>query len=79
MKRINIHERNNTKTPKQYKNAIVGYVTSSNKNALSFVMKSVSYTLGPVAQSVWRLIYGLDGPGSNPGGDEIFQIGRAHV
>ena len=29
--------------------------------------------VGRVAQSVWRLSYGLDGPGSNPGGDEIFR------
>jgi len=29
-----------------------------------------------VAQSVWRLSYGLDGPGSNPGGDEIFRLPR---
>jgi len=28
--------------------------------------------MGPVAQSVQRLSYGLDGPGSNPGGDEIY-------
>ena len=27
----------------------------------------------PVAQSVLRLSYGLDGPGSNPGGDGIFR------
>ena len=26
-----------------------------------------------VAQSVWQLSYGLDSPGSNPGGDEIFR------
>ena len=25
--------------------------------------------VGPVAQSLYRLSYGLDGPGSNPGGD----------
>ena len=31
---------------------------------------------GPVAQSVLRLSYGLDGPGSNPGGDEIFRPSR---
>jgi hypothetical protein len=29
--------------------------------------------MGRVAQSVYRLSYGLDGPGSNPGGDEIFR------
>ena len=29
--------------------------------------------VGRVAQSVWRLSYGLDGPGSNPDGDEIFR------
>ena len=32
--------------------------------------------VGPVAQSVQRLSYGLDGPGSNPGGDEIFRPSR---
>jgi len=30
----------------------------------------------PVAQSVYRLSYGLDGPGSNPGGDEILRPSR---
>ena len=29
-----------------------------------------------IAQSVWRLSYGLDGPVSNPGGDEIFHPSR---
>jgi len=32
--------------------------------------------VGPVAQSVWRLSYGLDSPGSNPGRDEIFRPSR---
>jgi len=32
---------------------------------------------GRVAQSVKRLSYGLDGPGSNPGGDEIFRLSRS--
>ena len=32
--------------------------------------------VGPVAQSVQRLIYGLDGPGSNPGGDVVFRQSR---
>ena len=32
--------------------------------------------MGRVAQSVWRLIYGLDGPVSNPGEDEIFRPSR---
>ena len=32
--------------------------------------------VGPVAQSVWRLSYGLDGQGSDPGGDEIFRPSR---
>ena len=32
--------------------------------------------MGPVAQSVYRLSYGLDGPGSNPGGDENFRRSR---
>jgi len=31
---------------------------------------------GPVAQSVLATDYGLDGPGSNPGGDEIFRPSR---
>ena len=30
----------------------------------------------PVAQSLYRLSYALDGPGSNPGGDEIFRPSR---
>ena len=33
-------------------------------------------TFGRVAQSVYRLSYGLDGPGSNPGGNEIFRPSR---
>jgi len=33
-------------------------------------------TVGPVAQSVQRQSYGLDGLGSNPGGDEIFRPSR---
>ena len=33
-------------------------------------------TVGPVAQLVQRLSYRLDGPGSNPGGDEIFRPSR---
>ena len=32
--------------------------------------------MGRVAQSVQRLSYGLDGPRSNPGGDEIFRLSR---
>jgi len=32
--------------------------------------------VGPVAQSVQRLSYELDGPGSNPGADEIFRPSR---
>ena len=32
--------------------------------------------MGRAAQSVQRLSYGLDGPGSNPGGDEIFRPSR---
>ena len=32
--------------------------------------------VGRVAQSVLRLSYGLDGPGSNPVGDEIFLPSR---
>jgi len=32
--------------------------------------------VGPVAQSLQRLSYELDGPGSNPGGDEIFRPSR---
>ena len=30
------------------------------------------YIYGRVAHSVKRRSYGMDGPGSNPGGDEIF-------
>ena len=32
--------------------------------------------VGRVAQSVQRMSHGLDGPGSNPGGDEIFRASR---
>jgi len=32
--------------------------------------------VGPVAQSVWRLSYGQDGPGLYPGGDENFRPSR---
>ena len=32
--------------------------------------------VGRIAQSVWRLSYGLDSPGSNSGGDEIFLPSR---
>ena len=32
--------------------------------------------LDRIAQSVQRLSYGLDRPGSNPGGDEIFRPSR---
>ena len=35
--------------------------------------------MGRVAQSAWRLSYVLDGPGSNPGGDEIFRPSRPAV
>jgi len=35
--------------------------------------------VGPVAQSVLRLSYGLDGPGSNSGGGEIFRPSRPGV
>jgi len=44
---------------------------------LCFCFKYVCNTcVGRVAQSVWRLSYGLDGPGSNPGGDEPFRPSR---
>ena len=32
--------------------------------------------VGPVDQSIQRLSYRLDCPGSNPGGDEIFRPSR---
>ena len=32
--------------------------------------------MGPVALSVWRLSYGMNGPGSSPDGDEIFRPSR---
>jgi len=32
--------------------------------------------VGRVARSVYRLSYGLDGPGFNPGGNEIFRPSR---
>ena len=32
----------------------------------------ITKIVGPVAQSVQRLSYGLDGPGSNPGEDDFF-------
>ena len=41
------------------------------------VMGKYSGCVGRVAQSVYRLgYYGLDGPRSNPGGDEIFRPSR---
>ena len=39
-------------------------------------MHLVGFIGGRVAQSVQRLSYGLDSPGSNPGGDEIFRPSR---
>jgi len=36
----------------------------------------VCVCVGRVAQLVQRLSYGLDGPGSNAGGDEIFRSSR---
>ena len=33
-------------------------------------------SVGQVAQSLYRLSYRLDGPGSDPGGDEIFRPSR---
>ena len=44
---------------------------------LYFIQRYLVYTVGRVAQSVQRLIYGLDGPGSKPGGDEIFLPSRS--
>jgi len=38
--------------------------------------KYYNILVGPVAQSLMRLSYGLDGPGSNPGGDEILRPTR---
>ena len=42
----------------------------------SFIAKSSVFLVGRVAQSVYRLSYGLDGPGSNLGGDKIFRLSR---
>ena len=36
----------------------------------------LSAIVGRVAQSIWRPSYGLDDPGSNPSGDEIFRLSR---
>ena len=36
----------------------------------------MNFVVGPVAQLVYRLSYELEGPGSNPGGDEIFRPSR---
>ena len=41
-----------------------------------YFYESTFQSVGPVVQSVWRLSYGLDGPGSNPGGDEILRPSR---
>ena len=35
--------------------------------------RRIEFYMGPVAQSVQRLNNGLDSPGSNSGGDEIFR------
>ena len=43
---------------------------------LLYFMESTYCVVGRVAQSVQRLSYGLDGPGSNPGRDEIFRRSR---
>ena len=39
-------------------------------------MADMTIICGPVAQSVQRLSYGLDGLGTDPGGDEIFRPSR---
>jgi len=50
---------------------------SKKKNNSLVVFFSVYFLcVGPVGQSVKRLTYRLDGPGSNPGGDEIFRPSR---
>jgi len=37
------------------------------------ILYKIYYHVDPVAQSVQRLRYGLDGADSNPSGDEIFR------
>ena len=54
---------------------IFAWSTYERFNTLRF-RRNVKMMCGPVAQSVQRLSYGLDGPGSNPGGDEIFRPSR---
>jgi hypothetical protein len=46
-----------------------------NKNTEIYIYIYI-YNVGRVAQSVYWLSYGLDGPGSNRGGDEIFRPSR---
>ena len=41
-----------------------------------YYIRCVIMRVGPVAQSVQRLSYGLDGPGSNPSADDIFRPSR---
>jgi len=40
---------------------------------LIYLLMHLFTCVGRIAQSVYRLSYGLDGPESNPGGDEIFR------
>ena len=42
----------------------------------TYIYLCVCVCVGRIAQSVLRLSYGLEGPGSNPGGDEIFRSPR---
>jgi len=49
---------------------------SSNQYSILIFNSSTNDIMGRVAQSVQRLSYGLDGPGSNPGVDEIFRPSR---
>ena len=46
------------------------------KHLVTYLCVCVCVCICRVAQSVKRLSYGLDGPGSNPGGNEIFRPSR---
>jgi len=60
----------------QYTLSNVGTETLHSTNSFIFCNSYLYNIVGRVAQSVLRLSYGLDGPGSNPGVDEIFRPPR---
>ena len=51
-------------------------VTKENLKNFIKIIIIIIIIVGQVAQSVYRLSYGLDGPRTNPGGDEIFRPSR---